>query len=483
MFPLKHTTPPVTLITPVAVNKLDHAVDPCSLPTPPRSDTQTSSMNLTDALLHLRSQTDDQATLFTGSSHLNSVLGPRGTSGVSRGSVTEISGPPGSGRTAIALDLTADAIKRGHRVLWLTTSDTVLPLARLSDFAGFEHKTLRLLSHISISSLAQVLVLFKNPPPYMPPRDTALVVIDDLSALILSAYPAPSRQDGKTRLKEIANRRTRAMSALFGSMATFASTHSLAVVALGGMISQHSFTRGVSFLVPSFGEGPWTKKITSRVVLYKDILPYMDAPPPPQQQQDAINSYIFRGAADLQDEDKYDWYRQIQVQASSTAVHHAARISAGDELDPAILHKSAVALFDVTPQGIRNFEPPGHVEPRKSVGREDVQLERAMELIESLKDVSMPAQEKEEGAGAGDAEKAAEEDMEQSYEDSVSGTKHYPEDGDGDFVLPDAKRTKLILENVDDTTDAEPEQSQSSEDPEYVSEVSPSQSTTPRPLI
>lgn len=333
-------------------------------------------MNLTDVLLELRAQSDDgghhQTCIPTGSSDLNMILG--GTSqGIPRKTVTVISGPPGTGKTAIALDLTAHTLTTGQRAVWLTTNDMALPVSRLTSHALYEDCTLRLLTHIAISSLSQVLMLFKTPPYYMPPRHTGLVIVDDLSSLVSDAYTLSSSSSltikkgnysNEKKILEMANRRARALRNVLRAMKSFAETYNVAVVVLGGVVAQHSFMKGTQVLVPALGDGDWNKFVAGNIVLYKDII----------QEEKYDEKYPYEKDDD-NDNDKKEqeeemvgyntWYRQLKKenQKSTTTttielpVCHAARISHFNDLDPAILHQQGVALFDITSQGIRNFLP------------------------------------------------------------------------------------------------------------------------------
>lgn len=86
------------------------------------------SLSLRAAVSHARAQADIDPALYTGSPHVDAVLGSPSSPGLLRGTLSEMSGTPGSGRTAVALSLSADALRRGHSVLWITSGGLHYPV-------------------------------------------------------------------------------------------------------------------------------------------------------------------------------------------------------------------------------------------------------------------------------------------------------------------------------------------------------------------
>lgn len=495
------------------------------------SKTSTTFSGLTDVLYTLRSRNDTSDRIKSSSPSLNKIFQPpfppqhastfnsskNNTNthinnsnldpGIPRKHVIQISGPPGSGKTSIALDLTANTLRRGHRVLWITSSTTCLPVSRLIEQSEqskntnnthkdttsntsddktnndnntnnshpqpFDKSWLTRLTHISVNSLAQLILLFKNPPAHIPLPDCALVVIDDFSVLVTLAYNLSSFSNTNynitpknniintsnsfretTNTKEILlKRRTKTLSRLFESMKRFATTNNLAILLNGGMKSEFSMTRWAKYLVPVVGYGPWSgKSVDAMVVLYKDIVPVVELKVGDLNKSSGLSSpnkiktskdlelelesdfdfeLEFGSTTDEKEKEKekssckrdtktqtkecefepiqtgeLEWQRKLDAhnstnpssnvldtrvktssfptsslpfsstsssrsysslppsslypylksQANSSSVYHAARLEPRENgEDPVILCKSAVALFDITEKGVRDF--------------------------------------------------------------------------------------------------------------------------------
>lgn len=310
-------------------------------------------VTMASAMSNLISSANSSTRLSTGSNNLNRVL--YSSKGIPRKSIIEISGPPGSGRTSIALDLTSRTVKQSHSALWLTSS-SCLPIARLN----LRPSDLQRVSHITVASLVQLIVLFTEPPAHMPPKNCSLIVIDDLSALVASSYSTfyESLNDRALQVK----RKTRVLNKLYECMKDFAKKHNLVIVTLGKVLSQYSFTRKVSYLVPILGYGSWNVNIDSRVILYKDALPKIKTPPKPNYIPEIGEMLGDDRRSIQQDEMSYDWYSLLKLQATNSAVHHAARLSKHEDEDPVIMRRTLVALFDIQRDGIADFKLPVCIE-------------------------------------------------------------------------------------------------------------------------
>lgn len=339
-------------------------------------------MNLTDALLQLHAQRNLSlgAPLATSSPDLNTLFsGPVSAThfsspGLELGTVLELTGCPGTGKTAVALELTADAMAKGHRVVWLTSGagKGTLPLKRLQTQNKFEERTSRLLSHVPVTALSQLVLLFTREVQAGPARGrllqagTRLLVIDDFSSLVTQTYPAlpplprnssnAANAAAVSRTRELALRRGRALVSLLNNIQKVAKTRNIAVVLIGKLVGQYSFSKRCQVLVPPLGDGPWLREIDSQVVLYRDIpsvstVFISSASPKPIPAKDPRSELA--GA-------KGRLIPRPQPAAPTTeAVHHAARIRHSDEVDPSVIHKSRVVLFDIEAGGVVNHKEPG----------------------------------------------------------------------------------------------------------------------------
>lgn len=429
---------------------------------------------LTDILYNLRSKADTSSQIETGSASLNQVMHP--LCGVPRQTVAQISGPKGSGKTSIALDLTADALKKGHKVVWLTSSDISLPLSRLCKSKGFENSSLRLLSHITVNSLAQLILLFGNPPSHMPPKECALIVIDDFATLVTLAYSIYNIHERKVNIDTILRRKEKALVKVFESIKRLAVKHNLAVVINEGMISKYSFTRKKHYLVPVVGYGEWNKYIDSRVVLYKDIVPTVEIPVRLKNDggydnnnnnnnndnnNTSTNPHTYNEFDSIQT-GEHGWYRQLEAQSECTSVFHAARISAKENgEDPAILRKIAVAMFDITQTGIQDFK-------MQTYERETADGKGVLKEGPSLGDLSLSDncfEEDEEDEEGIDNQKdrgtgirrlnpfitSSPRDYSSSDTDSSTKTRSRLASGHGELLLPTPKRSRSSQESLEST--------------------------------
>ncbi|KAF5540274.1 DNA repair rhp55 [Fusarium mexicanum] len=136
--------------------------------------------------------------------------------GVQRGQVTEIWGPPGAGKTALGLQLTANALCDGDAVVW--------------------------------------------------------VVISSLSALVNSALP--KSHDGKATSKSNKGpspsaKRTQALLSIVNALHKLAATRNCAVVVLSQCATKMHSERGAT-LTAAVNASVWEQGISTRLVMFRD---------------------------------------------------------------------------------------------------------------------------------------------------------------------------------------------------------------------
>lgn len=136
--------------------------------------------------------------------------------GVQRGQVTEIWGPPGSGKTALGLQLTANALCDGDAVVWidcfqalqqdrLRTVTKATQARRNASFStGIEAAPAKEIDatqfyQYSCFTLPHLISLVSRPTTKLIPTNTSLVIISSFSALVNSALPKSN--DGKSTSK------------------------------------------------------------------------------------------------------------------------------------------------------------------------------------------------------------------------------------------------------------------------------------------
>ncbi|KAK9239173.1 P-loop containing nucleoside triphosphate hydrolase protein [Lipomyces kononenkoae] len=219
--------------------------------------------------------------------------------GVTRGKVTELSGPPGSGKTSIALQVASSAIQSQAKVLWIDTASKI-PASRLlrSLPPSISRDDLNdRVAHLQLASFASLLALFVCPPAYL--SSYALIVIDDLSTLTAPAFaavgyaapqPAPpplqhpqfdqafpsdaSQQafayetPKRQKQEDPGTKRSRVITELVARMAQVAERSNAAVLVLTRMVSR--IGGGDARMVSSLGEGQHLAGLWTRLFLFRN---------------------------------------------------------------------------------------------------------------------------------------------------------------------------------------------------------------------
>ncbi|KAG9259066.1 P-loop containing nucleoside triphosphate hydrolase protein [Emericellopsis atlantica] len=206
--------------------------------------------------------------------------------GIKRGQVTEIWGPPGSGKVALSLQLAANAIKDNQDVVWLDCFQDI-SLSRLRDVlehhdedpsspstrkppgagSGLDH-----FAHYKCLTLPHFIALISRPTTKALPESTSLVVISSIAVLINSALP--KAQDGRFQAKlnrgsTPTAKRRQALQSIMKSLQTLASTRSCAVVVLSQCSTKMQSEHGAT-LVPSINGSLWDQGVSTRLALFRD---------------------------------------------------------------------------------------------------------------------------------------------------------------------------------------------------------------------
>ncbi|EEA21132.1 hypothetical protein TMatcc_001135 [Talaromyces marneffei ATCC 18224] len=238
------------------------------------------------------------------------------SSGIPRGSITEIYGPPGVGKTAFSLNIAAKVLTAGddEKVIWIDTGSPI-PKPRLRDLLISNIKSsttttttttevditnklndcITRVIHIRAHSLPHLLSLFTHPPPNFPPKGTSLIVIDTVSAPFQSYFPNATELKSRLGLRQqhpqqdpgsgpgplqaqahqlqwLLNRKWNVTSDMINKITKFAATHNLAVIVLN---QTHTKIKGQPrpTLYPALAGGSWETCVQTRIVLYRDHPP------------------------------------------------------------------------------------------------------------------------------------------------------------------------------------------------------------------
>ncbi|KAK8042710.1 hypothetical protein PG994_013193 [Apiospora phragmitis] len=266
------------------------------------------TVSAAEALEDLR--TDRSRYVSTGHSSLDQALVESTTDadsslpgGFQKGQVTEIWGPPGSGKTTFGLQLASDALKQGQGVVWVGQSMCHHPIAmpapsrmhviysihafralsgpRLAEVTSCKSESptttqeateVQDMVHFTCSSLAHFIALLCRPTASCIPQKASLVVIDSLSALVNQTYPR--NQEARNGPKGVPNavaQRLQVLQFIISSLQKLAATRDVAVVLLTQCATRMQTERGAT-LTPAINAMVWDQGITTRLVLFRDWL-------------------------------------------------------------------------------------------------------------------------------------------------------------------------------------------------------------------
>ncbi|KAG5932981.1 hypothetical protein E4U53_001137 [Claviceps sorghi] len=227
--------------------------------------------------------------------------------GVKRGQVTEIWGPPGAGRTSIAIQLATTSLQNAENVVWIGElctkhMHTVWYIAddcfQELQAVRLEHALLRKsrplkdsptvkasgkdkqaaftsqgnFAHFSCLTLPHLMALISRPNSKAIPERVALVVVSSLSALINSWLPkaVDKTTDSKPNRGQSASvKRRQGLQFIISALQKLAATKSCAVVVLSQCATKMQSEHGAT-LVPAVNAAAWNQGISTRLVMFRD---------------------------------------------------------------------------------------------------------------------------------------------------------------------------------------------------------------------
>jgi RecA/RadA recombinase len=248
-------------------------------------------MNLSQVLSEIKSSKDRNPCLTTGSTDLDRLLVTNALEPPSkkfkseyaeslnrlkRGSLVELCGPPGSGKTLTSLRLAKDALVRGHQVIWIRACDKVVPAQLLAELVRAEldePDTRRVMKSFLMASCESLIRLMAVLREMLSETEVeahassslsrlALVVVDDLTFLVESSYSPGARN------LEILERRRTAVNEVARYLCALAKRKNCAVIAVSKAVPRRGML-GIANLVSCLGYGSLEKWFTSRVMLYR----------------------------------------------------------------------------------------------------------------------------------------------------------------------------------------------------------------------
>lgn len=242
---------------------------------------------------------------------------PRAASGIQRGHVTEIFGPPGAGKTALGLQLACNALHSSPNpaeVLWINGGSPLVEERFDSIFIQSHDPSdpsrasspqqpdpnLGLLSehltYLEVNTLPRLLTIFAHPTAELPSPKTALIVVDDISnivsgSLLRRSKPSPNGSEPPPGIQEklarnAASKRFRVIETLASAMAKLAALRNLALVVLTNSTTNFKAGQKAS-LRPALASQAWDSSIHARIMLYYDF------PPLPQEPSSEYSLSIY----------------------------------------------------------------------------------------------------------------------------------------------------------------------------------------------
>ncbi|KAH3465951.1 hypothetical protein KXV78_008230 [Aspergillus fumigatus] len=208
--------------------------------------------------------------------------------GIPSGHVTEVFGPPGVGKTALAMSITANALCDGSKVVWIDTTSP-LPKPRLKSMLMQNRDTAKSsdtpeqlmgnLIYFRAQSLPHLLALLLHPPQGFPPENTKLLVVDSVSGPFPSYFLSPSELKSrlaqakitdKSQIHWLMNRRWNVTSELANQLMKLAASRRMAVLIIN---QTHTKIKGLprATLSPLLAGGAWENTVHTRIVLYRDL--------------------------------------------------------------------------------------------------------------------------------------------------------------------------------------------------------------------
>ncbi|MCJ1234345.1 hypothetical protein MMC14_002306 [Varicellaria rhodocarpa] len=220
--------------------------------------------------------------------------------GLRRGQVTEVYGPPGVGKTSLAIQAAASSLHAAKCVVWIDTAHTI-PGSRLAEVVSsyrLPHDQdvpssppiTRTLSdlledfhHFITPTLPHLIALLNSPSVSFPPQATNIIVIDSISAVLVNAFPTavdaydPRQAQGKRSetIQWAASRRWSVYGDLISRLGKLAAVQNLAIILISQTTTKVRADTG-AVLYPSISIKAWDGGVHNRIVLFRDWLPNIE---------------------------------------------------------------------------------------------------------------------------------------------------------------------------------------------------------------
>ncbi|KAI0428282.1 P-loop containing nucleoside triphosphate hydrolase protein [Xylaria sp. FL1042] len=193
--------------------------------------------------------------------------------GFQKGQIAEVWGPPASGKTAFAMQVAANTLLDGCKVVWVGWLAKVIGSSSCSA-AGTTASldatdAIANLVHYFTPTLAHFIGLLCKPEPSSIPTGTSLIVIDGLSSLINRAFPKNVEPHRNRKGPGSATRRLQVLHSVTSALQKLSATRDIVIVVLNQCATRMQVEHGAT-ITPAINASAWEQGVATRLVLFQD---------------------------------------------------------------------------------------------------------------------------------------------------------------------------------------------------------------------
>ncbi|KAI0410253.1 P-loop containing nucleoside triphosphate hydrolase protein [Xylaria grammica] len=189
--------------------------------------------------------------------------------GIQKGQIVEVWGPPASGKTTLAMQIAANTLRDGYKVVWVVM-DLSCSSSEGATTSLNPPDAIANLVHYFTPTLAHLIGLFCKLEASSVPSGTSLVVIDGLPGLINHAFPRnPESHRNPAKGPSSVTRRPQVLQSLISALQKLSATRDLLIVVLSQCVTRMQAGNGAA-ITPAINASAWEQGISTRIVLFQD---------------------------------------------------------------------------------------------------------------------------------------------------------------------------------------------------------------------